>query len=87
MIYTKEVEIGGKVLSFETGRFARQAAGSVMVRYGDTMVLVAAVASPKAPEGIDFFPLQVEYREKLASVGNSRVDFSREKESHRKKRY
>lgn len=69
MIYTKEVEIGGKVLSFETGRFARQAAGSVMVRYGDTMVLVAAVASPKAPEGIDFFPLQVEYREKLASVG------------------
>lgn len=69
MIYTKEVEIGGKVLSIETGRYARQAAGSVMVRYGDTMVLVAAVASPKAPEGIDFFPLQVEYREKLASVG------------------
>ncbi len=69
MIYTKEVEIGGKILSIETGRYARQAAGSVMVRYGDTMVLVAAVASPKAMEGIDFFPLQVEYREKQASAG------------------
>lgn len=68
-MYTKEVEIGGKILSFETGRFARQASGSVMVRYGDTMVLVAAVASPKAMEGIDFFPLQVEYREKFAAVG------------------
>jgi polyribonucleotide nucleotidyltransferase len=54
MIYTKEVEIGGKILSIETGRYARQAAGSVMVRYGDTMVLVATVASPKAMEGIDF---------------------------------
>lgn len=68
-MYTKEVEVGGKILSFETGRFARQASGSVMVRYGDTMVLVAAVASPKAMEGIDFFPLQVEYREKFAAVG------------------
>lgn len=69
MMYTKEVEIGGKILSFERGRFARQAAGSVMVRYGDTMVLVAAVASPKAMEGIDFFPLQVEYRERFSAVG------------------
>jgi len=45
MIYTKEVEIGGKVISIETGRYARQANGAVMVRCGDTMVFVVATAS------------------------------------------
>lgn len=69
MIYRKEVEIGGKVLSIETGRFAKQADGAVMVRYGDTMVLVTAVAADTAVEGADFFPLQVEYREKSSAAG------------------
>ena len=50
MIVKKEVEIGGKVFSIETGRYARQANGSVMVRYGDTMVLVTAVASTEVKE-------------------------------------
>jgi len=55
MFITKEVEIGGKKLSIETGRFAKQADGSVMVRYGDTMVLVTAVAADEPREGLDYF--------------------------------
>lgn len=66
---TKQIEIGGKLFSIETGRFAKQANGSVMVRYGDTMVLVTAVASPEAKPDQDFFPLQVEYREKTSAAG------------------
>lgn len=66
---TKQIEIGGKLFSIETGRFAKQANGSVMVKYGDTMVLVTAVASPEAKPDHDFFPLQVEYREKTSAAG------------------
>ncbi len=69
MIYTKEVEIGGKVITIETGRYARQANGAVMVRLGDTMVFVAASASDTAKEDQDFFPLSVEYREKAFAAG------------------
>jgi len=69
MIIKKEVEIGGKVFSIETGRFAKQANGAVMVRYADTMVLVTAVAAEEAKEEQDFFPLQVEYREKTSAAG------------------
>ena len=69
MVIKKEVEIGGRSFSIETGRYAKQANGSVMVRYGDTMVLVTAVASSEAKEDQDFFPLQVEYREKTAAAG------------------
>jgi len=69
MIVKKEVEIGGKVFSIETGRYAKQANGAVMVRYADTMVLVTAVATNEAKEDQDFFPLQVEYREKTSAAG------------------
>ncbi len=69
MIVKKEVEIGGKILSIETGRYARQANGAVMVRYGDTMVLVSAVAETEAKEDRGFFPLQVEYRERTSAAG------------------
>lgn len=69
MIVKREVEIGGRLFSLETGRYARQANGAVMVRYGDTMVLVTAVASEQAKEDQDFFPLQVEYREKTSAAG------------------
>lgn len=69
MIVKKEIEIGGRIFSLETGRYARQANGAVMVRYGDTMVLVTAVASPEAKEDQGFFPLQVEYREKTSAAG------------------
>ena len=69
MIIKKEVEIGGKILSIETGKYARQANGAVMVRYGDTMVLVSAVAAEEAKEDRGFFPLQVEYRERTSAAG------------------
>ncbi|MBU0473164.1 MAG: polyribonucleotide nucleotidyltransferase [Bacteroidetes bacterium] len=69
MIITKEVEIGGKKLSIETGRFAKQSNGAVMVSYGDTMVLVTAVASKKSNTTLDYFPLSVEYKERYFAAG------------------
>jgi polyribonucleotide nucleotidyltransferase len=66
---SKEINIGGKIFSLETGRFAKQADGAVMARFGDTMVLATVVASKEANEDLDYFPLQVEYREKAASAG------------------
>ncbi len=66
---TIEVNLGGKPFLFETGRLAKQAHGSVMVRYADTMVLATVVSAYEAKEGQDFFPLQVEYREKTAAAG------------------
>jgi polyribonucleotide nucleotidyltransferase len=69
MVITKSVDIGGQELSIETGRFAKQADGSVMVRYGDTMILATVVSSKEADETKDYFPLQVEYREKTSAVG------------------
>jgi polyribonucleotide nucleotidyltransferase len=65
----KQVEIGGKTFSLETGRFAKQADGAVMARFGDTMVLATVVGAKEPREGLDYFPLQVEYREKYASAG------------------
>lgn len=61
--------IDGKEYSIEAGKYARFASGAVMMSCGDTMVLVTTVASEKEMEGIDFLPLQVEYREKMASAG------------------
>lgn len=66
---TKELTLEGKLFSFETGRFAKQADGAVMVKYADTMVLATVVSERQAKEGSDYFPLQVEYREKTASGG------------------
>src|ERR1700724_4417415 len=54
---------GGKTISFETGKLAKQAHGSVVVRIGDNVVLATATANPDPREGIDFFPLTVDYRE------------------------
>jgi len=64
-----EEQIGGRVLSLETGRMARQADGAVLVQYGETVVLVAAVTAPPRSEDIDFFPLSVDYREKQSAAG------------------
>ena len=63
-----DVNVGGKTLSIETGKFATQADGAVIVRYGDTMVLVTA-CSGHVREGIDFLPLTVDYREYTAASG------------------
>jgi polyribonucleotide nucleotidyltransferase len=59
----------GRELSFEVGRIAKQASGSVLIRYGDTVLLATATASAEPREGIDFFPLTVDYEERLYAVG------------------
>ncbi len=68
-VHKIEVEIAGRTLSMETGRVAGLADGAVMLRYGDTMVLCTAVSSPEPREGIDFFPLTVEYEERMYAAG------------------
>lgn len=64
-----ETEFAGKKITFETGKMCCLSGGSVLVRYGETTVLVNATASAKPREGIDFFPLSVDFEEKLYSVG------------------
>ena len=64
-----EKEIGGKLLTLETGKIARQSAGSVVLTYGETVLLIAVNAAKEAREDVDFFPLQVEYREKHYASG------------------
>ena len=64
-----KTEIGGRTLSIRTGKVARQSAGSVIVQYGDTMILTAVNAAKEMREDIDFFPLQVEYRERHYAGG------------------
>lgn len=64
-----EIELKGKPLYLETGRFAKQADGSIIARYGDTVILATAVAKKEAREDIDFFPLTVDYQEKAYAAG------------------
>ena len=66
---TKSFQFGSHTVTLETGEIARQASGAVMVSMGGTVVLVTAVAAPKAREGQDFFPLTVDYVEKFYSAG------------------
>ena len=69
MFKVYETELAGRKLSIETGKMAGLANGSVLVRYGDTCVMVNVTASKEPKEGIDFFPLSVDYEEKLYAVG------------------
>src|SRR6516225_1948500 len=69
MIHRQEAVIGGRVMSIETGRVAEQANGSIMARYGDTIVLAAVTASSAPREGIDFFPLTVDVEERMYAAG------------------
>ncbi|MBU1148859.1 polyribonucleotide nucleotidyltransferase, partial [Patescibacteria group bacterium] len=62
-------KLGGKKLSIEVGRFAGQAQGSCTVQYGDTLILATAVKNEKIREGVDYFPLMVDYEEKLYAAG------------------
>ncbi|HEX6127232.1 MAG TPA: polyribonucleotide nucleotidyltransferase [Pyrinomonadaceae bacterium] len=65
----ESIKLGNRELVVETGKVAKQADGSVVIRYGDTMLLVTAVSARTAKEGLDFFPLTVEYRESSYSAG------------------
>lgn len=66
---SESIKLGSQDLIVETGKVAKQADGSVVIRYGDTMLLVAAVSARTAKEGLDFFPLTVEYRENTFAAG------------------
>ncbi len=68
-IKKKSIEIAGKTLTMETGKMAKQANGAVFITYGETSVLVTATASKEAKEGTDFFPLTVDYIEKMYASG------------------
>jgi polyribonucleotide nucleotidyltransferase len=68
-MHSRELTINDKTLRFETGKLATQAHGSVLVRYGDSVVLVTACRAPSAREGIDFLPLTVDYREYTYASG------------------
>src|SRR5262245_28950107 len=69
MQHTRELRLGSRTLSIETGRLAKQADGAVLIRQGDTIVLVTACYAPTAREGIDFLPLTVDYREYTYASG------------------
>ncbi len=66
---TFTLELGGKTITVETGKYAQQAGGSCLVRCGETVVMVNATMNDEMRDGIDFFPLSVEYEEKQYSVG------------------
>ncbi|MEI6558659.1 MAG: polyribonucleotide nucleotidyltransferase [Rhodospirillaceae bacterium] len=68
-VYRKEIMWGGRKLTLETGKIARQADGSVVATYGETVVLCTATAAKTARQGIDFFPLTVNYQEKTFAAG------------------
>lgn len=72
-----ETEVAGRPLSLEFGKVAGLANGSVLVRYGDTVVVTAATASDKPRDGIDFFPLSIDYEEKMYAVGKIPGGFTR----------
>ena len=69
MFRSYSMDLAGRTLTAEIGRVAEQANGAALMRYGDTTVLVTATASDKPREGIDFFPLSIDYEERLYSVG------------------
>ncbi|MDD4799164.1 MAG: polyribonucleotide nucleotidyltransferase, partial [Clostridia bacterium] len=68
-VLRKSLEVAGRMLTLETGRMAKQASGAVLASYGETMVLACATASAKPRDGIDFFPLTVDYEERQYAVG------------------
>ena len=67
-----EMELAGRTLRVDVDRVAKQANGAVLMHYGDTTVLCTSTASEKPRDGIDFFPLSVEYNERLYAVGSIR---------------
>ncbi len=69
MIYTVDIDLGGRTITLETGRMAKQANGAVVVRSGDSVVLVSACAAPEPKPGAAFFPLTVDYREYTYAAG------------------
>ena len=68
-MHTYSMELGGRTITMEIGKIAKQANGAVLVRYGDTAVVVAVTGTKTPREGVDFFPLTVDFEEKMYAVG------------------
>src|SRR5258707_9627531 len=68
-MHTRDISVGGRTISIETGRLAKQSDGAVIVRQGDTMVLVTACADTNPREGVDFLPLTCDYKENAYASG------------------
>ena len=69
MLHSVEVDLGGRIITIETGKMAKQANGAVIVRSGESVVLVTACSAPEPKAGANFFPLTVDYREYTYSAG------------------
>lgn len=76
------IDVAGRTLTVQTGQLAQLANGAVLVKYGDTVVLSTATASSEPREGIDFFPLSVDYEEKMYSVGKILEDLLKERKTY-----
>src|SRR5437868_8848014 len=74
---TVTAKVGNQTITVETGNLAKQADGSVVIRAGDSMLLVTAVSAKEKKEGLDFFPLTVDYQEKLSAAGRIPGSFFR----------
>ena len=68
-ILERSLAVGGRTMTFQTGKLGKQAGGSVFLRYGDTVVTAFATCNAVAREGIDFFPLTVEFEERMYAAG------------------
>ena len=79
-----ETDFAGRPLKIETGKMAQLANGSCFVRYGETVVSVAVTASAKPRDGIDFFPLSVDFEEKLYAVGKIPGSFQRREDVYKR---
>ena len=73
---TFSLDLEGRTLKLETGRLAKQAGGAVLISYGETVLLVTATMSDEPREGVDFFPLTVDYEERLYAVGRIPVSYT-----------
>ena len=83
MYKSYSMELAGRTLTVDIGRVAKQANGAALMHYGDTTVLATATASKEPREGIDFFPLSVEYEEKMYAVGINVTLFASRRERSR----
>ena len=76
------MELAGRTLTVDIGRVCARANGAALIKYGETTVLSTVVASDKPRDGVDFFPLSVEFEEKMYAVGKIPADSIREREKH-----
>ena len=88
MLQSVEVDLGGgRIVTLETGRMAKQANGAVVVKSGDSVVLVSAVTAPEPKPGASFFPLTVDYREYTYSAGRFPAALSSAKDARPKRKF